>query len=218
MGLDCSTEGGGSPAGLLQLADKFGLSVVLSIAHRDRQYGCKKLFQIARRRWSLLFARRGRGLFQNAVARGADPKALAIAGMKATPLYRIAGTVTIDGTPPEFKQRKQHLVALLYDPEKPDMPMESRPHTLVRENGHFTFTEDGVAPGHYVLAFAVLRRKGPGNFIGPDGINNLYNDPDVNAKSHPEFVIDHKAPGKRTTNSIWRSQDSRRSRLPDPMP
>jgi hypothetical protein len=123
-------------------------------------------------------------------------KALAIAGMKASPTYRIAGTVTIDGTPPEFKDRKQHLVAVLYDPEKPDIPMPSRPHTLVKENGQFTFTEDGIAPGHYVLAFAVLRRKGPGNFIGPDGLNNLYNDPDVNAKSHPELVIDHKPPGK----------------------
>jgi hypothetical protein len=123
-------------------------------------------------------------------------KTLALAGMKASPTYRIAGSATIDGTTPEFKDRKQHLVAVLYDPEKPDMPMKSRPHTLVKENGQFTFTEDGIAPGHYVLAFAVLRRKGPGSFIGPDGLNNLYNDPDVNAKSHPELVIDHKPPGK----------------------
>jgi hypothetical protein len=148
-------------------------------------------------RWSLLFllaAAAGCSRAQSPEER--IQKALAIAGMKASPRYRIAGNVTIDATPPEFKDRKQHLVAVLYDSEKPDIPIKSRPHTLVRENGQFTFTEDGIAAGHYVLAFAVLRRKGPGNFIGPDALNNLYNDPDVNAKSHPELVIDHKPPGK----------------------
>ena len=157
----------------------------------------KNCFRSRGGRWPLLFvlaAAVGCSRAQSPEAR--IQKALAIAGIKGSPQYRIAGSVTIDGTPPEFKERKQHLVAVLYKPEKPDMPMETGPHTLVRENGHFMFTEDGVAPGHYVLAFAVLRRKGPGNFIGPDGINNLYNDPDVNAKSHPELVIDHQAPGK----------------------
>ena len=47
-----------------------------------------------------------------------------------------------------------------------------------------------------VFAFALLTRKGQGNFIGPDALNNLYNDPDANAKAHPEFAIDHQAPGK----------------------
>jgi hypothetical protein len=148
-------------------------------------------------RWSLalvLAAAAGCSRTQSPEAR--IQKALAIAGMKASSRYPLAGTVTIDGTPPERKERKQRLVAVLYDPQKPDIPTEIRPHTLVREDGHFTFTEDGVAPGHYVLAFAVLRRKGQGNFIGPDVLNNLYNDPDANANSHPEFVIDHKAPGK----------------------
>ena len=114
--------------------------------------------------------------------------------MTATPLYPIAGTVTIDGLPPTFDNRRQHLVITLYDPQKPD---KKHFHTLVNADGHFRFTEDGIGPGHYVLAFAVLRRKGPGNFIGPDELHNLYNDPDVNAQTHPEFVIDHKAPGKK---------------------
>jgi hypothetical protein len=122
--------------------------------------------------------------------------ALATAGLKATSQYRIAGTAKIDGMPPEFKERKQRLVVVLCDPKKTDLPMDLRPFTLVRENGHFTFTEDGVPPGQYVLAFAVLKRKGQGHFVGPDALNNLYNDPDVNAKDHPELVIDHKAPGK----------------------
>jgi len=157
----------------------------------------KNCFRSRGGRWLLLFvlaAAAGCSRAQSPEAR--IQKALAVAGMKASAQYRIAGTVTIDRMPPAFTERKQHLVAVLYDPEKPDFPMARRPHTLVGDDGHFAFTEDGFAPEHYVLTFAVLRRKGPGNFIGPDGLNNLYNDPDVNAKSHPELVIDHKAPGK----------------------
>ncbi|HET6325540.1 MAG TPA: hypothetical protein VFG04_12755 [Planctomycetaceae bacterium] len=121
--------------------------------------------------------------------------ALETAGMKATALNPLAGTVTIDGLPPTFPDdRKKHLVIALYDPQKPDA---KHLHVLVREDGSFKFTEDGIAPGHYVLAFAVLRRKGPGNFIGPDALNNLYNDPDLNAKTYPQFVIDHASPGKK---------------------
>jgi hypothetical protein len=74
--------------------------------------------------------------------------------------------------------------------------MESRPFCLASEDGHFSFSQEGVESGHYVLIFALLRRKGLRNLLGPDGLNNLYNDPDANAKSHPEFVIDHQAPGK----------------------
>jgi hypothetical protein len=177
--------------------DHIRVSVVLSGAKGIGNMVAKNRFKSWGRRWSLLCAlaaAAGCSRMQSPEAR--IQKALAISGMKASPQYRIAGSVTIDGTPPEFKERKQHLVAVLYDPEKPDIPMANRPHTLVKADGHFTFTEDGVVPGHYVLAFAVLRRKGPGNFIGPDAINNLYNDPDVNAKDHPELVIEHKAPGK----------------------
>jgi hypothetical protein len=120
--------------------------------------------------------------------------ALEQAGMTATPLYPIAGTVTIDSLPPTFDSPKKHLVITLYDPQKPD---KKHLHTLASEDGSFRFTEDGIGPGHYVLAFAVLRRKGPQNFVGPDALNNLYNDPDVNAAKFPQFVIDHQAPGKK---------------------
>jgi hypothetical protein len=118
-------------------------------------------------------------------------KALDGAGVKSSRLYPLAGTVTIDGLPPASKAWKS-LVAVLYDPQKPD---ETPAFALVRDDGHFHFTEDGVEPGHYVLAFAVLKRNRR-TFIGPDRLNNLYNDPDVNAKTHPEFVIDHDKPGK----------------------
>ncbi|HEX4072436.1 MAG TPA: hypothetical protein VHX68_14745, partial [Planctomycetaceae bacterium] len=43
--------------------------------------------------------------------------------------------------------------------------------------------------------FAELRHNSRMGFFGPDGLKNLYNDPDVNSKK-PEFVIDHQAPGK----------------------
>jgi|HubBroStandDraft_4_1064222.scaffolds.fasta_scaffold69432_2 hypothetical protein len=120
--------------------------------------------------------------------------ALEQSGMPATSLYPIAGTVNIDGQPPTFDDRRKRLVITLYDPQKPD---KKHLHTMAREDGSFRFTEDGIGAGHYVLAFAVLRRKGPQHFVGPDALNNLYNDPDLNAKSHPEFVIDHQAPGKK---------------------
>jgi hypothetical protein len=149
-----------------------------------------------RRRWSLLLVL--------AAAAGCSSQqspeqrikiALETAGMTATPLYPIAGTVTIDGLPPAFEDdRKKHLIVTLYNPQKPDT---KHLHALVREDGTFRFTEDGIPPGHYVLAFAVLRRKGPQNFVGPDALGNLYNDPDVNAKSFPQFVLDHDKPGKK---------------------
>jgi hypothetical protein len=121
--------------------------------------------------------------------------ALDASGMTATPLYPIAGTVTIDGLPPSFDDdRRKRLIITLYNPQKPDA---KHLHALAREDGTFRFTEDGINPGHYVLAFAVLRRKGPQNFVGPDALGNLYNDPDVNAKSFPQFVIEHDKPGKK---------------------
>src|SRR5271156_6333059 len=47
--------------------------------------------------------------------------ALEQSGMTATPLYPIAGSVTIDGQPPTFDDdRKKRLVITLYDPQKPD--------------------------------------------------------------------------------------------------
>lgn len=143
-------------------------------------------------RWGALFiltAAAGCSRTQSPQAR--IQKALVGAGMKGSSLYQLGGTVTIDGMPPDHKEWKT-LVAVLYDPQKPD---EAPAFAVVRSDGHFHFTEDGVDAGHYVFAFAVLTRKRR-IFLGPDRLNNLYNDPDVNAKDHPEFVIDHKRPGK----------------------
>jgi hypothetical protein len=119
--------------------------------------------------------------------------ALEQSGAAPTPLHPLAGTVTIDAQPPTFDDPRKHLVLVLYDPKEPEFEQ----HCLAREDGTFRFTEDGIAPGHYILLFAVLKRKGQGNFVGPDQLGNLYNDPDMNAKSFPQFVIDHQAPGKK---------------------
>jgi hypothetical protein len=147
-------------------------------------------------RWSLLLVlAAAAGCSGNQSPEQRIKLALEQSGMTGTALYPIAGTVTIDGLPPTFEDdRKKRLVITLYDPQKPDA---KHLHTMARADGSFRFTEDGIGPGHYVLAFAVLRRKGPQNFIGPDALNNLYNDPDLNAKSLPQFVIDHEKPGKR---------------------
>ncbi len=147
-------------------------------------------------RWSLLLVLAAAGCSGQQSPEKRIKIALEAAGMSATSQYPIAGTVTIDGLPPNFDSPRKRLVITLYDPKNPDVPLANHLHTLAREDGSFRFTEDGVAPGRYVLTFAVLRRKGPGNFVGPDSLNNLYNDPDVNAQSG-QFVIEHQSPGKK---------------------
>jgi len=73
---------------------------------------------------------------------------------------------------------------------------------MVRGDGSFAFTSyvagDGLPEGRYVVVMARLKKEaGPHRwFDGPDGLKNLYNDPEVNAR-RPEFVIDHKSPGRR---------------------
>jgi hypothetical protein len=64
-------------------------------------------------------------------------------------------------------------------------------------DGTFRF-HGGHSPGLFVITIARLRRrKGVEwtEYLGPDLLNNLYNDPDENAR-RPEFVINHKAPGR----------------------
>jgi hypothetical protein len=168
-------------------------------------------YEVRKWRWSvllLLAAAAGCSGAQSPQAR--IEKALAGTGVKATALCQFAGTVTIDGQPPNAKEFKS-LVAVLYDPQKPD---EEPAFTLVRDDGHFHFTEDGVAPGHYVLAFAVLRRNRR-SFVGPDKLNNLYNDPDANATAHPELVIDHK---RKKTDYQFNLEVAGQTRVESPGP
>jgi hypothetical protein len=112
-------------------------------------------------------------------------------------LYPLAGRVTIDGEPALYV-KPQRLVMMLYDPTKPDLPPFKRPCKDVSAEGTFafgTYTKgDGIPAGKFIVAFAVLEVTNRG-LLGPDQLNNLYNDPEKNA-NNPDFHIDHQAPGK----------------------
>ncbi len=101
---------------------------------------------------------------------------------------RFAGTVTIDGLPPE-KKPAARLFILLNDPQH----LEKLPtrYMEVADDGSFSFMTylagDGVPVGTYVVEFVQLslprggsQRRGSGMariYRGPDGLKNLYNDP-----------------------------------------
>jgi hypothetical protein len=111
---------------------------------------------------------------------------------------KFAGRVTIDGQKPALK-RGQVLVVMLYDPQKPPADRQIVPRAArCRPDGSFTFntygTDDGAPVGNYIMLFAVLKAA-KGGFRGPDGLMNLYNDPDKNDKI-PDYHLDLKAPGK----------------------
>jgi hypothetical protein len=112
-------------------------------------------------------------------------------------LYPLAGKVTIDGQPAQYA-KPQRLVMMLYDPTRPDLPPFKRPCKDISAEGTFAFGTyakgDGLPAGKFVVTFAVLRVTNQG-LLGPDQLNNLYNDPDKNAQN-PEFNIVHQAPGK----------------------
>ena len=73
------------------------------------------------------------------------------------------------------------------------------PHIACGKDGRFSFytytTGDGVHVGSYVVLFAELRSNRERGLLGPDGLNNLYNDPDKNAQNK-EFVVSVESPGK----------------------
>jgi hypothetical protein len=123
---------------------------------------------------------------------------LANAKMVREKVYPLAGQVTVDGQPPQLEKRDS-LIVMLNEPGKLDIPSTQKRNMSVRRDGSFAFrtygSDDGIPPGKYILTFAILRAKGKIGDIGPDKLNNLYNDPDKNS-TIPEFVIDHQAPGK----------------------
>jgi hypothetical protein len=112
-------------------------------------------------------------------------------------LYPLAGRVTIDGEPAHYV-KPQRLVMMLYDPTRPDVPPFKRPCKDVSAEGTFVFGTyakgDGLPAGKFIVTFAVLEVTNRG-LLGPDQLNNLYNDPEKNDKI-PEFHIDHQGPGK----------------------
>jgi hypothetical protein len=127
---------------------------------------------------------------------GARDAALKREGLTAVEVARFSGRITIDGLPPETAKT---LFVFLVDPKNsPIGPLHPVAHKICNPDGSFAFNtyagDDGYRPGHYVLAFAILRRGSGRKFHGPDGLKNLYNDPEVNAIK-PEFVLDLAPPG-----------------------
>ena len=115
------------------------------------------------------------------------------AGMNPVAVYPLGGKITIDNEPPVAKSETAPLVAIAYDAAKPDVKARSNAHAFVKPDGSFALPP--LPPGKYVMLFAQLRHNPRMGFFGPDGLKNLYNDPDVNSKK-AEFVIDQQAPGK----------------------
>ncbi len=115
---------------------------------------------------------------------------LARMGKSRETVYPLAGRVTIDGHPPQLGPRQKILV-LLDRPPDAKAPRAGRPFVVCNDRGEFAFHTyregDGVPPGDYVLTFVELVDRGKRGYAGPDGLKNLYSDPDKS-----EFHIAHK--------------------------
>jgi len=139
------------------------------------------------------------GCSTNQTADQALKKALESSGQQREVVYPLAGKVTVDGLPPKVEPGEK-IVIMLNDPAKLDVRPGARPHVVVGPNGEFAFhtymQDDGVKPGTYVFTFARLKVDKKKGFAGPDGFQNLYNDPERNEKENPDFKIVHQGPGK----------------------
>lgn len=127
---------------------------------------------------------------------------LAAANLQKESTAPFAGTVTVDGQPPA-PARGQSLIVMLYDqkdPEKNKPPLTA----VCRKDGRFEFytyaAGDGVRQGSYVVLFAQLMGKRGVGMVQPDGLLNLYDDPDKNAQNK-DFVVEVASPGK--TNYVF---------------
>jgi hypothetical protein len=120
-------------------------------------------------------------------------RAIRESGATKLEVAKFAGSVTLDGQPPSTANHHA-LIVMLYDPKNPPTDKNVLPHTFCDEQGHFEFgtytRSDGVPVGSYLVLFAHWTFKDPG-FRGPDGLKNLYNDPDKS-----EFRVDVTPPGK----------------------
>jgi hypothetical protein len=124
--------------------------------------------------------------------------ALQSTGRSKSAVFPLAGTVTIDGQPPEAKPN-QRIVVMLNDLARPNVPLKQRLFVWCDPQGRFVFhtygADDGLPAGKFVVTIASLSFHKKRGYAGPDALKNLYNDPDVNANS-AEFVIEHQSPGK----------------------
>jgi hypothetical protein len=115
---------------------------------------------------------------------------------KAT-LAKFAGKVTIDGQPPAAP-RGQALRVILFDTKNPDKN-KRLPSAPCQKDGSFEFymysKGDGAPVGSYVVLFAELTNSRTKGLIQPDGLKNLYDDPDKNAENK-DFLVELAPPGK----------------------
>ena len=129
--------------------------------------------------------------------------ALSRAGKTRDKVFPLAGKLAIDGQSPDLKPGIR-LFVMLYDRAKLDAAPAPLFQATCKPNGEFNFNTylqgDGIPPGKYVMTFVKLRRAFRQGYRGPDLLKNLYNDPDVNAKT-AELVIDHQPPGR--TNYLF---------------
>jgi hypothetical protein len=127
----------------------------------------------------------------------ATDRALQNAGQTRQSVYPLAGKVVIDGQVPQVA-KKMKLIVMLNDTKKPDEPLANRLYQVCNAQGEFAFhtygTADGVPEGKYILTVAELEFSKKRGYLGPDKLQNLYNDPDKNAQV-VQFVVDQKAPG-----------------------
>jgi hypothetical protein len=149
--------------------------------------------------WFAVLAASGCGGSSAEQRLGAQLKAASASKHAVCPL---AGKVMVDGEPAHTASLAQRIVVVLFDRDKPDLAVNQRPIAECNPQGEFAFqtygNDDGVASGKYVVAIAQLpvenRERTESGTV--DELKNLYNDPDKNAEK-PDFVIDHKSPGKR---------------------
>jgi hypothetical protein len=118
-------------------------------------------------------------------------KSLEVNGRSELSVVKFSGTVTIDNQPPVVDRRNPFFV-IAYDPKNPPKGRQLPFSARCDKNGHFEFntygTGDGLPAGSYVVLFAQPKVQG-------DGLKNLYNDPDKNAKDE-RFQINLTPPGK----------------------
>ena len=121
------------------------------------------------------------------------------------PVGKFAGRVTVDGV---TQLGKDEVFVFLTDPQH--LEKQKKYSTRCKPDGSFEFMTyfpgDGVPLGKYIVGFVALHtnaKSGAGSgmadaavrYRGPDGLKNLYNDPEKN-KDVKDFVVDITQPGR----------------------
>jgi hypothetical protein len=126
------------------------------------------------------------------------------------PIAKFAGHISVDNQAPSGGGT---LFVILNDPQH--LVAGGKAYTNCDEQGNFAFTTylagDGAPTGKYVVTFVQFQLGGGGDgrgsrlgrspgmleqkYGGPDGLNNLYSDPEKN-KDNANFVVEIAQPGR----------------------